>query len=1029
MNEPVSWKPASSEESAAELSWSELADALWLASHVELPAAPGAAPAPAAEPDVPPPADGPVPEPPGPQPEPPDDSMPDAPARGFAPEPAVGSDARDGARRGGPALSGKLAIARALQALARSGDSSDGRMLDEERTAIAAAETRLWLPRLTSGRDRQLELVVLADESGSMAFWTRTVHDFRILLERQGVFRNVRTVRLNTDHPTEDGYRTASGTTRHRIAELLDPTGRRVFLVVTDGIGPAWRDGTIRHRLGELARSGLLAVVNVLPNRLWRRTNLVTHPLILRAPAPAAPNHRLNYTAWSRSASAANGLPVPVLELDGRWLARWAKLTGAVEPVRLPALLLGAGPEDADDFDSLDFGYEPSARERVLRFRATASRQAFQLARLFAAAPLNLEVMQLIRHIFAPESEYAALMEVVLGGLLVRVDDETGGPHTVEFDFAPGVRGELLAAGERRATARVVRIVSDHFGPRMPVMLSARAVLEDPASTRLLDDEPHAEVMRSVMNALSGPYARRGRRSDRRGEASSHASARTSSDAGSIPARQPVIFGGVPERDSAFTSRGDALSVLADSLESESSTAVVIGGAGVGKSALVAEYVHRRRQDYDVVWWIRAGQAAEVVASFASLARRLGVADADDGARTAMAAAKAALDGRSRTLLVFDGAGSADSIRPLVPTRGHVIVTTRDPDWEAETRVLECVGFTSEERRAFVAELRPELPDAIDDRPAVLRHVVTFLRGSGITTAEYATRLAEKRSDVEDQPTVSAVWEVAFEHLNQHEEDAFRLAKACAFFAESAVPSSVLHAAETVLSLPDASEAARKLVSLGFARIDRAGGAVEFLPLVQAALRDWPESRKASRTAAHQLLVAAWHSSPEQRPPAADLVGHVRACGAVDSADRRTRELALDVAAALVATGDPVSATELVREIGEHWKARWGPDHPDTLAAALVLATSLHSAGDYESALTIDMDVAVRSARASGPDSPTTLAALRNQASDLAALGRLAEARSLHAETVATCSKIFGIDHPLSQSARRGERAGFADGR
>ncbi|MET8998734.1 tetratricopeptide repeat protein [Amycolatopsis sp. NPDC004169] len=1035
MNQPLPGKPTAARPDSAELSWSELADALWLAAHVQLPVPPGAEPAPDAGRDAarPPgePAPGRPPSPPSPLPE----SAPDAAAHESVAQPRPEAATGDGVRRGGPALSGKLTIARALRGLARADESHGERVLDAEGTAIGAAETGLWLPMLTPVPEPQLELVVLADESASMAFWTRTVHDFRILLERQGVFRNVRTVLLNSDDLAQPGYRTVAGTGWHRFAELRDPGGRRLFLVVTDGVGPAWRDGAIRGELGELARSGPLAVVNVLPHRLWARTHLDTHPLVLRAPAPAAPNHRLNYTARSRFAPVAEGLPVPVLELDGRWLVRWGKLTGAVEPVRLPALLLGAGEEQPDGWEEPAFEPELSARERVLRFRAAVSPHAFQLASLFAAAPLNLDVMVLIQRTLLPESEYPALLEVVLGGLLTRVSDGAAGePHAVEFDFTPGVRGELLAAGERRATARVVRIVSDHLGPHVPVMRAARAMLGDPASVPLPDgdpaDRPHTEVVRAVMDALGGPYLRysqRKARIHRRGGPADGASAMRSAEADPVPGGPPVVFEGVPARDGVFTGRERALSALADGLEDTPSTVVVVGEAGTGKSALAAEYVHRRRADYDLVWWIQAGDAAEVVASFAALGRRLGVAGDGDGARDAMTAAKTALRNRPRTLLVFDAAGPPDLIRPLIPAHGHSIVTAQDPGWAAEPGAVECAGFTREERRAFVARVRPGLPDLFGDRPAVLHHVVTFLAGSGTNVSAYTARPSEGGTDGDGRPTAPEIWEVAFGHLRRHEQDAFRLAEACAFFADGFVPSAIVQAAQDVLGMPDSAAASRALVRLGFARMAGDTGPVEFLPLVQAALREWRGN--PARTAARRLLTAAWRTSPEQRPAAANLVRHLRACDAVDSGDGQTRELVLDVAAALATSGDPVSAAELAREAGQRWSSRWGADHRDTLAAALVLATSRHAAGEHEAALALDTDVADRAGRLWGADDPMTLAALRNRASDLAALGRHAEAAGLHEAVVTAHDRLFGADHPRSRSARRQERAGFADGR
>src|SRR3954447_16288949 len=98
MNQPGTGKPATSAQpDSAELSWSELADALWLASYVKLPDAPGAQPPPATDPAARRPGRDRGPEQPVPRREPPADRQDDAAsARGFAPEWGSAADAGDG---------------------------------------------------------------------------------------------------------------------------------------------------------------------------------------------------------------------------------------------------------------------------------------------------------------------------------------------------------------------------------------------------------------------------------------------------------------------------------------------------------------------------------------------------------------------------------------------------------------------------------------------------------------------------------------------------------------------------------------------------------------------------------------------------------------------------------------------------------------------------------------------------------------------------------------------------------------------
>ncbi|MET8183135.1 FxSxx-COOH system tetratricopeptide repeat protein [Streptomyces sp. NPDC005336] len=501
-----------------DLDWQQIADALWLAvCKAETdrgPRRPDPGPLPATpEADAPPPGNDPSDEPPPES----DDHQARAPApertvTALRPAQLVGVVGPPGeAEPAGAAevvalaprqpVAGPLlrerALSRALRPLKRTSPSPVELEVDEEATAERAAREGLWMPACVPVRERWMDAVLVVDCGSSMVVWRRTAAQLVTVLQRTGAFRDVRTHRLNTDHPIRDDRSPVAG---------MAPRGKRVVLVLTDGIGAAWGDESAQRALARWARHASVAVLHVLRQGRWHHTGLVPERVRVRVPEPGAPNG-----TWRRADGGAwpgGEPPVPVLELDARWMANWAQLV-ARPPVRgqdTLALLPGMPAERWDPEP------EPSAWDRVFRFRATASPSAFRLASRLAAAPLNIPVMEFVQGIHQPAGSPGDLAEILLGGLLRKVGtadpmDETG----IGYEFHSGVRELLLSAGMRDESLYILGSVLDRLGRRWKPLLMLRDLLNHPTGSvrdlprteRLM---PYIRLQEQVYQALSGPY-------------------------------------------------------------------------------------------------------------------------------------------------------------------------------------------------------------------------------------------------------------------------------------------------------------------------------------------------------------------------------------------------------------------------------------------------------------------------------------------------------------------------------------------
>lgn len=460
----------------------ELADILWLAARVDPAAraprpepAPGAPAEPQAAPAEPPPPEDPLPPGPAAAGEPPVQLFP-ASVRDRA-----GKDADAGGRRGVPlrlpraaSLDDPLALMRSLRPVGRRSIGGPGEELDEQLTVERSIERMVPTPVLRPAESRWLDLALVVDTHHSMLLWSDLVEELRGVLTRSGVFRDVRTWLLTGtgSGATPMVTRGRGGPPRNPL-ELADPAGRRLILVVSDTVAGGWREAPVQGVIRHWCAHNAVAVLNVLPERLWTRGAVRPVPFAVRADRPATATRSWQQVPAARRARGG-GPVVPVVGIASGSLARLVRVvSGDGRWRRLACLRLDAEtahdrvgpPGDPRRGHLRDPVREPgpagdTALEVVERFRAGASPTAQQLAAHLAAVPLTLPVMTLVRRSLLRDSEHGHLAEVALGGLFAPWGTEQAADEAeFEFEFLPGVREALLGSQLRGDVAAVRELV------------------------------------------------------------------------------------------------------------------------------------------------------------------------------------------------------------------------------------------------------------------------------------------------------------------------------------------------------------------------------------------------------------------------------------------------------------------------------------------------------------------------------------------------------------------------------------------
>jgi tetratricopeptide (TPR) repeat protein len=508
----------------------------------------------------------------------------------------------------------------------------------------------------------------------------------------------------------------------------------------------------------------------------------------------------------------------------------------------------------------------------------------------------------------------------------------------------------------------------------------------------------------------------------------------------------PTIFR-APSRNLIFTGRDQLLTDLDAALASGTHTALVqaiTGMGGAGKTQLAIEYAHRHRNDYRVIWWIRAETPETLLEDLAALATPLGLTIPTDTPPADVAATvRRELEANPGWLLVFDNAESLDVIRDHLPDRGHVLITSRNPAWRGRATVLavdvwspqEAVSFlltrtgrSDADGAAALAEALGHLPLALEQASAYMEERETpFARYLQLYRGRGGAKLLARHGPRDYAGTVATTWALSFDQVRRTSPAAAELLELCAFLAPEAIPEDLFQPGEQGLLPPalrdvDDSEFEGAIgVLRRYSLIQRSEGTLTLHRLVQEVVRD-SLSRRLLRTrvtAGVLLLRAAfpqrsddtrtWERCGQLLPHALAVAVHAESLATEPPA---TSWLLNRVATYLQGRAEFVPARRGFERALAIAEAAYGPDHPDVATNVGNLASVLRELGDlaearrgFERALSI-------AEAAYGPDHPTVAAGVNNLASVLRELGDLAGARRGFERALSIAEAAYGPDHP-----------------
>jgi hypothetical protein len=261
-----------------------------------------------------------------------------------------------------------------------------------------------------------------------------------------------------------------------------------------------------------------------------------------------------------------------------------------------------------------------------------------------------------------------------------------------------------------------------------------------------------------------------------------------SAETGSVPVEaatglsEPAAAGAtisVPRAPRLFLGREDTLdaihAILSDHTDRGGSV-VLYGLGGVGKTSLVAAYYQRHQRDYRACFWIRAETSETIQEDLAAIKspHSAGKEPAIDRL------ARLAVD----TLLIYDNAEDARSLRPYLPPHGgaRILVTSNDHAWESVGAPIELSTWPKEVGANFLMarsgqrngprDIAETLSAELGGLPLAHEQAAAFCEKLSVSLAEYTKRFDkqlikllsdERYAPIEHRRSVAKTFSIAID--------------------------------------------------------------------------------------------------------------------------------------------------------------------------------------------------------------------------------------------------------------------------
>jgi hypothetical protein len=325
-----------------------------------------------------------------------------------------------------------------------------------------------------------------------MDVWIEMSSEYQKLLSNVRVFRDVQVIYVDSNREELKFFKDKKQTKAFSIKELTNFHNDKLIFLITDMLSLSWKSGDAFSLFSKLYRNIPLYIIQVLPYRLWRSTELKKasiSTLSSKEPYPTSKSYssEIDYLLKALGGDK-NSLRLPLVNFELSYLKVIGKTLKAKEGNRIDGAILDF--DDISEESKENSQKDLTAYERVDRFFSNSSPKAQKLAKSLTAVPLNLAIMRMIQEKIVGETGNIYIAEVINSNLLTKKNDI--------FQYDDEVHDVLFKLLGREQALDIVYKNSDYIQENLNTQFGFKALLRGDIDLDKIEMSDNDKVFASI---------------------------------------------------------------------------------------------------------------------------------------------------------------------------------------------------------------------------------------------------------------------------------------------------------------------------------------------------------------------------------------------------------------------------------------------------------------------------------------------------------------------------------------------------